>query len=109
MPTISIFSDHLGVHICSKQNERFGRKNCHFRRKKQPFRPKIDIIEYFDALKCNFLSIFAGMATRVHTQTQYFGYIQVKISQGAKKKLIFGAKMSIFGQKLLIFLSVLIV
>ena len=69
----------------SKQNEHFGRKNCHFRRKKQPFRPKIDIIEDFDALKCNFLSIFAGMATRVHTQTQYFGYIQVKISQGAKK------------------------
>ena len=78
---------------------------------KQPNRPKIDIIEDFDALKCNFLSIFAGMATRVHTQTQYFGYIQVKISQGAKKthfwckNVIFLSKTAPFSQCLENFLS----
>ena len=91
----------------SKQNQHFGRKKCHFRRKKRPFRPKIDIFEDFDALKCNFLSIFTGMAMSIRTLTQYFRCIQVKISQGAKKNLIFGAKTSIFGQKLLLFLSVL--
>ena len=69
----------------SKQNQHFGRKKCHFRRKKRPFRPKIDIFEDFDALKCNFLSIFTGMAMSIRTLTQYFRCIQVKISQGAKK------------------------
>ena len=64
---------------------------------KQPFRPKIDIIEDFDALKCNFLSFFSRIALMVRTLTKYFGYIQVKISYGTKKPLIFGVKTSIFG------------
>ena len=91
----------------SKQTQHFGRKKCHFRRKTRPFRPKIDIFEDFDALKCNFLSIFTGMAMSVCTLTQYFGWIQVKIFWGAKKNLIFGAKTPIFGKKLILFLSVL--
>ena len=69
--------------------------------------PKIHVFEDFDALKCNFLHILAGIAMWVGLLSQYFKHIQVKISWGAKKKLILGEKTSIFAQKLLLFLSVL--
>ena len=58
MHTISTFSDHLGAYILSKQDLHFWRKNGHLG-------PNIHVFEDFDALKCNFLYIFAGMAMRV--------------------------------------------
>ena len=85
MPTISTVSAHLGAYILRKQNLHFGHKISHFRHKKKTFRPEIGVFEDFDALKCNFLSFFSGIAIRVRTLTKYFGYIQVKISYGTKK------------------------
>ena len=63
--------------ILRKQNQYFGRKN-------RPFRPQNLHFEDFDAFKCNFLHIFAGMAIRVGPLTQYFGHPQVIISYGTK-------------------------